>query len=102
MRPYPDAAKASRQLHRGDADKVAQYRAELRYFHVPQRHILGMTNAYEIWDEAFTLTDAQIAQHRAVLEGVTEGMATEQGIPLDLLPHRQPPSVPHPHALPPT
>ena len=105
MRPYPDAGKALRQLTRRDLDKVNQYRAELKYFHVPQRVILGMTNAYEIVDEAFTLTDAQLAAHMAVLDGVAEDMATQQGIPLDLLPHSHTPSIPHPdthpHALPP-
>jgi hypothetical protein len=46
--------KAFRQLLRGDAENVGHYRAELRYFHVPQRAILGMTNAYAVLDEAFT------------------------------------------------
>lgn len=61
MRPYPDASKALQQLLRKDSTNVARYRAELRYFHVPQRVILGMTNAYEVLDEAFTLTPSQMA-----------------------------------------
>lgn len=48
----------------------------------------------------------QILDLEAVLQDVAETLATQQGIPLDLLPHRQTPSVPHPdthpHALPPT
>lgn len=61
MRPYPNAAKARSQVNRGDHKQVDRYRAELRYFHVPQRVILGMTNAYEVLDEAFTLTEPQMA-----------------------------------------
>lgn len=83
MRPYPDAGKALRQLTRRDLDKVNQYRAELKYFHVPQRAILGMTTAYSILDEIVTWT-----------------------LPPKVWPHpQQTPSVPHPdthpHALPP-
>jgi hypothetical protein len=96
------AAKALAQIEHRDPNGAAQYRAELKYFHVPQRAILGMTNAYEVADEAFVITDDQLAEHMAVLEGLSEDMATQQGIPLHLLPHRQPPSVPHPHALPPS
>lgn len=47
-------AKAIAQIMRRDPNGVGQYRAELKYFHVPQRHILGMTNAYAVVDEAFT------------------------------------------------
>ena len=61
MRPYPDASKALQQLLRKDHANVARYRAELRYFHVPQRVILGMTTAYEVLDEAFTMTPSQMA-----------------------------------------
>ncbi|MEU3000193.1 hypothetical protein ABZ684_21940 [Streptomyces sp. NPDC006995] len=43
--------KAFNQLVRHDPEGVQRYRAELRYFHVPQRHILGMTTAYAIADE---------------------------------------------------
>lgn len=45
---------------------------------------------------------AEVLQLEAVLHNIAETMATQQGVPLDLLPPRQPPSVPHPHALPPT
>lgn len=61
MRPYPDSGKALRQLIRRDPKGVTLYRAELKYFHVPQRVILGFTNAYEVVDEAFTLTPTQMA-----------------------------------------
>lgn len=61
MRPYPNVAKAQRQVERGDLTKVNRYRAELKYFHVPQRVVLGFTNAYEVLDEAFTLTEPQMA-----------------------------------------
>lgn len=61
MRPYPNAAKAQRQVERGDLTQVKHYRAELRYFHVPQRVILGFTNAYEVVDEAFTFIPTQMA-----------------------------------------
>lgn len=44
-------AKALAQIERRDPNGAAQYRAELRYFHVPQRVVLGMTNAYEVVDE---------------------------------------------------
>lgn len=47
-------AKAIAQIERRDANGAAQYRAELKYFHAPQRAILGITNAYEVVDEAFT------------------------------------------------
>lgn len=53
--------KARRQIERRDPEGAKQYRAELRYFHVPQRHIMGFTNAYEIVDEAHTLTPSQMA-----------------------------------------
>lgn len=61
MRPYPNATKAFHQIARRDAKNVDRYRAELKYFHVPQRAILGMTNAYAILDEAHTLTPFQMA-----------------------------------------
>ncbi|WP_329356957.1 hypothetical protein [Streptomyces anulatus] len=48
---HTTTTKAFNQLVRRDPEGVQRYRAELRYFHVPQRHILGMTTAYAIADE---------------------------------------------------
>lgn len=50
-------AKATQQIERRDANGADRYRAELRYFHVPQRAILGMTNAYAVLDETYTWPD---------------------------------------------
>lgn len=49
--------KATRQIERRDAQGATQYRAELRYFHFKPRAIMGMSNAYEVIDEAYTFTD---------------------------------------------
>lgn len=51
---HTDADKALRQLTRRDPDKIQQYRAELKYFHVPQRAILGISTTHQILDEAVT------------------------------------------------
>lgn len=55
-------AKALAQIERRDAEGAKQYRAELRYFHVPQRYALGMTTAYAIHDEIrnFVSADAKL------------------------------------------
>ncbi|MGV4890400.1 hypothetical protein ACSR0Z_28050 [Streptomyces viridosporus] len=54
---------------------------------------------------------AQLLEYERIIHEVAETLATQQGIPLHLLPPRQPPAVPHPdthphphphpHALPP-
>ncbi|MDX3044093.1 hypothetical protein PV383_44075 [Streptomyces caniscabiei] len=62
MRPYPDAGKALRQIERRDAKAAAQYRAELRYFHCPQRAVLGMSTVYAIFDETHTWEDTGALQ----------------------------------------
>nr|WP_014696919.1 hypothetical protein [Streptomyces sp. FR1]AFI44022.1 hypothetical protein pFP4.23c [Streptomyces sp. FR1] len=51
---HTDADKALRQLTRRDPAKVKQYRAELKYFHVPRRAILGISTTHQILDEAVT------------------------------------------------
>lgn len=50
-------AKALAQIERRDAQGARQYRAELRYFHFQPRVILGITNAYEVKDEAHVFSD---------------------------------------------
>ncbi|MBJ6623660.1 hypothetical protein [Streptomyces sp. DHE17-7] len=47
--------KAIAQIERRDADKANQYRAELKYFHVKARAILGFTDAYAVVDEVHTI-----------------------------------------------
>lgn len=51
LQTTPD--KARKQIERRNPEGAKQYRAELRYFHVPQRAILGMTNAYQVLDETY-------------------------------------------------
>lgn len=48
---YPNASKAFNHLVRTDGKNLLAYRAQLRYFHAPQRAILGMTTAYTEVDE---------------------------------------------------
>lgn len=55
---HTTVAKALAQIERRDTQGVRQYRAELKYFHVPQRVILGATTAYAVADEAYTIPDA--------------------------------------------
>ncbi|MFH9011218.1 hypothetical protein ACH4C6_07560 [Streptomyces sp. NPDC017943] len=107
--------KALAQLLRRDQDGVARYRAELKYFHVPQRAILGMTNAYQVLDEGFTLVDDPVLRQAAVygpefvdemlgmrqaMRDVSQKLLTEAGVPQPLRPTPTPPQA-HPHALPP-
>ena len=77
----------------------------------PTRTVIG---------ETFTLVDdpllrqaavygfefvAELLEYERIIHEVAETLATQQGIPLHLLPHSHTPSVPHPdthpHALPP-
>ncbi|MFI1678828.1 hypothetical protein [Streptomyces sp. NPDC020607] len=55
-------AKAVSQIERRDGQRAAQYRAELRYFHYKPRYIIGVTNAYETVDEAYTVTDQALRE----------------------------------------
>lgn len=48
-------SKALAQIQRRDPEGVTQYRAELRYFHVPQRAVLGMSTALAYLDETHTI-----------------------------------------------
>lgn len=48
-------AKALAQIERRDAKGAKQYRAELRYFHLPQRVVLGMSTALAYLDETHTI-----------------------------------------------
>ncbi|MFM9473969.1 hypothetical protein [Streptomyces scabiei] len=57
--------KALAQILRRDPDGVARYRAELRYSHFRPRAILGMTNAYAVLDETYTIKDTALRQAAA-------------------------------------
>ncbi|MFI7240095.1 hypothetical protein [Streptomyces cyaneofuscatus] len=61
--------KAFNQIARRDPEGIHRYRAELRYFHLPQRGILGMTADYAVMDEAFLFTDPDPTLQQAALFG---------------------------------
>lgn len=98
-------AKAIAQIERHDAQGAQQYRAELKYFHYKPRAILGMTTAYEIWDETFTFREPSPLLKQAAVYGpefvermlaferitqeVAETLATQQDIPRHLLGYPQ-------------
>ncbi|AGK78623.1 hypothetical protein SFUL_3705 [Streptomyces microflavus DSM 40593] len=49
--------KAFNQLVRRDPEGVHRYRAQLQYFHAPQRYVMGLNPTYAVMDEAFVFTD---------------------------------------------
>ncbi|MFE7047104.1 hypothetical protein ACFVAM_01850 [Streptomyces californicus] len=75
---YSTTTKAINQLVRRDPEGVERYRAELRYFHVPQRFILGITPfTCAVQDEAFTIPDDELRKLFTLEETAVEHVAED-------------------------